>query len=1391
MPIRLKDIPRGQLNPDEVEALSNKTFDYADRERVSMREAQRRIKEETDNEFNRRQLMRAGEFEQAWKIPSNEPPYVLERGFGDFTFREKTLEIGKAVHRGLGSIVKFPGIALKAIGEQALTRAEIEKLKESPSAIQRLRARAMESPAGRGARSIANTLRKAGNKYIDVVNGMMIDESPESRNIRQQAFKDAPVYRTLAAAGESVPTYGLAIATTLTSGNPNLGLFVLGTTTASSSYESLRQQGVTPDLALIGATLEGTIEMVTEKVPMDILMKGAGRPLLIRALHLGTAESFQELLAQLGQNYVSEVVKDIDPEDYSTALIAARQEWSIISQGWEDAMAAGFLMGAGGGAFVSGVPTDTDLGFRTAEQMREDYGFVPRNMNEILSLTDQIKRRVKNVDKVSEVAEKFGISEERAQRILDKQAERQVSPETDVGDVIPPITDILESPEFKEAQAEAREAAEVKPSEVVKEQKIVPEKDGKVKTLKKIGTAQKILDTDAIVADAKRIEGVDYELYNANKLKDKRGFVRVVDVDTGETVKLKAYPTFDQAEAEFNKAIKIVQPTAKAQKVEAPREIIPTKEIGEGEEKPRGTSVSVMAQAIEDEIVEENKALYDEIPHYRAMNMKEQAEKSLALIESDIERAKRVAFYQEAAPPDLFPENVFSALRTYAKMTLDVDLIMDLALKEDVVREHTIMGKRIKSLDTDQDYADPIRAIREVVETRMERKVRKSEDVSALEVKLRELQAALDIASKERAEFAKRAERTYGKRNKLVARTEYDSIIARRKKEGLGFAGRAGGVAYVPTAQDFADIAKIATFHLEAMGRDFAKWSHQMTRDFGDWITPHLRKEYDKAIAEAKKSGVEIKESKRLTTKKKRLATTTKKIETKLDELDLAKVPRIPIELDAEGQRLQEAYDVAREKLKAAQAIANIITEKEVRIIAQLSKDAAERKAVMEKSKRRNNLIGEGATQTELEYGIAISLFLEYVNELKVEANKRTMGEVIKNYLKNPVDFVSDFAGTLKAAKASLDNSFHLRQGLPTFLKAITGHIPSAKIWWKTFIKSWKMMWSTLRKRKVMRGLFAEMISDPDYELLKKSKVALNVIEEEIPVDISSRIPLLGILFRMGENAFVGSSRYMRYQLAKQYLNVWRKSGVELNKRELESIGRLANSQTGRGEVAGQGKKPGLLNNLFWSPRNLRAYVDILTVHSFDRNISAFARKQAAVNLLRYVSGAAMILALAKWIDDDSVTWDTKSSDFGKIRVGGTRFSVGGGMAILVILASRLVNREFTSSTTGETKSLDTGKFGALGGKDLVWNFVENKLSPAAGLALAVIDQKTWKGDTLTIPQMVNDALTPLIVQNVFETGSAEDSANVLAALMAEALGVNVQTYSGKKTQKSNRRTKL
>ena len=1475
MGVLLKDIPDAVLTPDEVEALANEEFDYADREAVSIREARRKLREELDNKIRRENLI---EINRIFGTDIELPPTSFTFGElmedpGNFTFKEKSIEIAKALHRGAGNVIKIPGIALKAIGEGALTRKEIEELRDSPDPAKQRKLRFYTSPTGKRHKAASDMLRRAGNAWIEKINSVSAQMSPEARSVQEQSFWSTPLYRTGIAVGESAPSYGLAIAATLTSGNPNLGLYIIGTTSAASSYENLRREGVDPDLALMGAVVTGSIEMITEKIPMNMLMTGGTRPFLVRALRLGTAESFQELFAQLGQNYTDAVVKDIDPENYATALQAARQEWGIITQGWEDAMAAGFVMGGSAAAFAP-IP---DLG-RTQQEMREAYGFVPRNDGEFLALVEKIKEQVRDIESpfegTLEAAQAAGDTNQQkvAATLEDLQAEFVAQKK--LADGIP--LNLAEREQFpgiaqQEDQIANLRAGQPATIEQATADAVADAVTPDINTTPLTKTQQR--NADALLAhpEADVVPGTNRVRMSNDKgvifqvpagqidKKLKQGFalakpekptveVKAVEPEAPKKTLIDNLTEQEQTELKalekqfrskirgqlnvgldpetfilatriggfyikagfrsFNEWAKQVRARVgdigdhtlrtiysslrdDFPGLETDVEIEATKDIGEGEIQARGTSVSVLADAIEKELVEENRAEEDDVPTYRIMNMKEQADKAAAVIEADLERAKRIAFYQEQPPFGLFPENVFTGLRIYARDRLDVDLLMDLALKEDVVREHTIMGKRIKSLDSDQEYADPVRAIREVVEARKDQMVRQGKNISILETKLRDLQAELNRTKKALGTHVKTAKREYGRRNTIISRGEYDSIITRRKKESSGMKrGRSLGAAYVPNAQDFADIAKIATFHLEALGRDFAKWSFQMTRDFGDWIKPHLQTEFDKALKQAEDEGVKIPEAKRLTAKKKRLATTTKKLEARLSEQDLAKIPQIPIELDEEGQRLQNAYDLAREKMKAAQAVASIITEEEVRIIAQLAKDAADRKLTMEQSERRiqGRLIG---TQTEKEYGNAMSMFLEYVDDLKTQANKRTMKQVIKDYLVNPVDFISDAAGTLKAALASLDNSFIGRQGRRTFLKGITGDVQSAKIWVNTLVKSFNFMWDTLRNRKVMRSLFADIVSDPDYQLIKKSGVALNVIEEEIPVDIPSQLPLFGILFKMGGNAFVGSSRYMRYALAKQYIQIWRKSGKSLSKKELESLGRLANSQAGRGDSAAKSQRPGLLNNMFWSPRNLRAHVDVLTLHAFDRNFSAFARYQAAKNLIRYISGAAMILAIADWIDDDSVTWDLNSADFGKIKIGNTRFSVGGGMTVLIVLAHRLITRKVTSSVTGITKSIDSGKFGALGGKDLVFDFLENKLSPAASLTLSIIEQKTWEGDKLTIPQMVEKNLTPLIIQNVLEAGDVDDSANILAILMAEAFGVNVQTYQGTTKQKTKRRKRL
>ena len=399
---RLKDIPVGTLTPDEEEALANDTFDYADKERVSLREASRVIREDQKAKNQRASLaeVRKAFGEDVEPRPISPYPYNITEGYGDFTFREKAAEIGKAVHRGLGAVIKIPGVGLKLLGELEPTRKEISERKKESTMYDPRQQDYFESTIGRAERKTMDSLRRAGNWYIGKINGLMMPESPESRAQRNRAFIEAPFYRTATAVGESAPSYAVAVAATVSTGNPNIGLWVLGTTTAAASYDNLRSMGVEPDLALIGAATEGSIEMLTEKIPMDMLMRGSARPLLVRALKIGTAESFQELFAQLGQNYVNAVIQDVDPDNLSSITKAAQQEWSIISEGWQDAMAAGFVMGGGAATIVSGPNKG-----RTPAEMQQQYGFMPRNMNEFIALTETIKDQVRQVEPFEGVLE--------------------------------------------------------------------------------------------------------------------------------------------------------------------------------------------------------------------------------------------------------------------------------------------------------------------------------------------------------------------------------------------------------------------------------------------------------------------------------------------------------------------------------------------------------------------------------------------------------------------------------------------------------------------------------------------------------------------------------------------------------------------------------------------------------------------------------------------------------------------------------------------------------------------------------------------------------------------------------------------------------------------------
>ncbi len=436
------------------------------------------------------------------------------------------------------------------------------------------------------------------------------------------------------------------------------------------------------------------------------------------------------------------------------------------------------------------------------------------------------------------------------------------------------------------------------------------------------------------------------------------------------------------------------------------------------------------------------------------------------------------------------------------------------------------------------------------------------------------------------------------------------------------------------------------------------------------------------------------------------------------------------------------------------------VTQIEAKNIFDLSQKVKETRSAMEKGGDR------------MEFGRAKVSLMNYVNGLKEEASKTGL----KDYLTNPIKALSDVAGNAKSIKASMDNSAIFRQGWKTLWT-------NPLIWQRNARQTFVDIWKTFGGKKVMDELNADIISRPNYDLMVKAKLAIGTIEEAFPGTIAEKIPLAGRVYKASENAFTGFLYRQRADIFDKYIQIAKNSGVDLTEKELQSIGSMVNSLTGRGNFGKyEGAGVNLVNNIFFSPRFVKSQFDTLGHVLTGAGGSSFVRKQAAINLVKVVAGTAGVLAVANAIKPGSVEFDSRSSDFGKIKIGNTRFDVTGGASSLIVLASRIINNASKSATTGKVSALDSGDFGASTKKDMVYNFLENKLSPVARVFADYLEGKDFKGNKLTVGGELSNLVVPISITNYQELRNDPNSANIIAAMIADGLGIGTNTY-GKSTK--------
>lgn len=329
-------------------------------------------------------------------------------------------------------------------------------------------------------------------------------------------------------------------------------------------------------------------------------------------------------------------------------------------------------------------------------------------------------------------------------------------------------------------------------------------------------------------------------------------------------------------------------------------------------------------------------------------------------------------------------------------------------------------------------------------------------------------------------------------------------------------------------------------------------------------------------------------------------------------------------------------------------------------------------------------------------------------------ANKTWTGKRLEDALR--------IAGNVKSLKASFDVSF-LRQLQSVAVSGRTKQFADAmKTGYKTFFGK-DINWSDT--------VMAELLTRPNalanryYDF----NVEVGIKEEAFPESwISQAIGEKQLnLFRRSEAAFNTAIQTARANLFDW---MWEQSNGDIKLLKQQNVGEAINILTGRGSIPiltpKDPQSQRIINNLLFAPKWLASRIQTLTdlrfVVSSGNRITVDGKSVLTPQGLRAKAAIGNVIMIAIAAATRRLLWgedveqgtdygtilDPRSTDFGKVIIGRTRFDLTAGTASLITLTARLATLESMTST-GRVKPAKPA--------DLIYNFISGKSSPGLQLS--------------------------------------------------------------------------
>lgn len=363
-----------------------------------------------------------------------------------------------------------------------------------------------------------------------------------------------------------------------------------------------------------------------------------------------------------------------------------------------------------------------------------------------------------------------------------------------------------------------------------------------------------------------------------------------------------------------------------------------------------------------------------------------------------------------------------------------------------------------------------------------------------------------------------------------------------------------------------------------------------------------------------------------------------------------------------------------------------------------------------------------------------------------------------------------------RAIKTSFDVSAVLRQG--AFI--VFGHPIMGT-------RSIPAMFEALRSKEGQFAIEQEIRNRANYPLYEQAKLYLSEhsnklsdMEEMYMSRWAEHIPGVAASGR-AYTTFLNKLRADAFDSMVQNLTSKGRPTLE----ESKAIANYINVATGRGKVGFKENTLVGLNSILFAPRYVASRFQILAgqplYHGSVRTRVAIAKEYG-----RFLCGAATVYMLGKLAAGEIET-DSRSSDFGKIKLGNTRLDPLGGLSQTTVLVSRLGVGE-TKTSKGEILPIrgDNVPFGKGDSADIIARFLRTKLAPIPGIGVDALSGKDVVGQKLSPGAIPEKLLMPLSFNDIYTTMKEEGLPVGIALGTLSLFGMGLQNYTpGKQTEET------